>query len=535
MHPANKLKLSFVILCFLSVFWYLDRPFPNTGALYDSLPVDRTKLTSQTQYTSPAASIQVQGKINSTLKDYLFKFTQVHPNQTGIYILENALDSLLARAWLADHAHHSIEVQYFKWSNDNIGTLASEALLHAADRGVKVRVIVDDLYIEAEDKTFLALARHPNIEIRIYNPKHRVGTNVGNRLWSVIADFKSANQRMYDKSFVVDGVIAIIGGRDMTSEAFDPHHRAHFLDRDALLIGDAMDRVRANFDNFWQHPSTNAVEKIFAESRLAHLEFDDPEILKIYQQLHLYAQETSNFNPAIKPEISSLPDTFERLVREMIWTKVEFIHDVPGKNHSAGWQGNGDNSRALAQLVRSAKKEILIQSPYLVLSDQVKLIIKESLARGVKISVHTNSLASSDNLQAFSKYREQREDLLKMGLQIYELNPNPINSRRLLHSPVIEKLNPKVFGLHAKSMVIDQEVAYIGTFNFDPRSENLNSEVGVLIYNSQLAQGLAETIKADMQSEYSWNAAKDNPDRNADWLTVLKIRFLQHLPLRPLL
>ncbi len=162
MHPANKLKLSFVILCFLSVFWYLDRPFPNTSALYDSLPVDRTKLTSKTQYTSPAASIQVHGKINSTLKDYLFKFTQVHLNQTGTYILENALDSLLARAWLADHAHHSIEVQYFKWSNDNIGTLASEALLRAADRGVKVRVIIDDLFIEAEDKTFLALAKHPN-------------------------------------------------------------------------------------------------------------------------------------------------------------------------------------------------------------------------------------------------------------------------------------------------------------------------------------------------------------------------------------
>lgn len=542
MTPANKLKLSLTIFSLLGVLWYLDRPFPDTSALYRSVALPTSvqgDQRSQAQFVLKQQLAAESGSKTPTwsLPDYIQSVTTPHPGQTGAYILENGFEALLARAWLADHATRSIEVQYFIWSTDNIGTLASEALIRAADRGVKVRVIVDDLLVEAEDITLLALAKHPNVEIRIYNPKHRVGTNVGKRLWNILADFKSANQRMHDKTFVVDDVVAITGGRNMASEYFNFHHEANFRDRDALILGKAVADIRQNFDNFWQHPLSVPVEKIFAEHRFMRndVNISDQEVQTIYAQLHQYANQDDNFDPLLKQAIRGIPDAFERLGQEMVWTDVEFIHDVPGKNRQAGLQGSGDSSRALAALVKSAQKEIVIQSPYLVLSDKAKNLIKETLQRGVNIIVNTNSLASTDNLQAFSGYRNQREELLAMGVKIFEFRPDAKSRHHLLNSPVVDKYQPAVFGLHAKSMVVDGKIAYIGTFNFDPRSENLNTEVGVIIHSQQLATQLANAIRQDIQTGNSWNAKSDNPDQYVHLGKRCMVWLMQLLPLRPIL
>ncbi len=536
MKPANQLKLSFVILGFVVLFWYLDRPFPNSSVIYESIAIPTSSASvSNAQFTLPPA--QGQTISAKSLPDYIAGFTALHPQQTGAYILENGFEALLARAWLADHATRSITVQYFIWSNDNIGILASEALIRAADRGVKVRVIVDDLLIEAEDQTLIALAKHPNVEIRIYNPKHRVGTNVGKRLWNMISDFKGVNQRMHDKTFVVDDVVAITGGRNMASEYFNFHHEANFRDRDALILGKAVAAISANFTDFWQHPLSVPVENIFAEHRFLRLspEISLQQVQQVYAQLHAYAKQDENFDPQLKQAIRSIPESFERLAKEIVWTEVDFIHDIPGKNRSEGLQGGGNSSRALAKLVSNAQKEILIQSPYLVLSDKAKLLLQQTLRRGVKIIVNTNSMASTDNLQAFSGYRNQREELLKMGIQIFEFRPDAESRGKLLNSPVIDKYKPAVFGLHAKSMVVDGKIAYIGTFNFDPRSENLNTEVGVIIHNQQLSEQLAQSIRRDSSPGNSWNAQLDNPDQHVSYSKRFQVWLMQLLPLRPIL
>lgn len=539
MTPVNQLKLCLTVFCLLGVFWYLDRPFPDSSAIYQSvvLPDGNNTTDKPPQFKLKSTAEKEANAVAWSLPTYIDTITSPHPGKTGAYVLENGFEALLARAWLADHATRSIEVQYFIWSTDNIGTLASEALIRAADRGVKVRVIVDDLLIEAEDITLLALAKHPNVEIRIYNPKHRVGTNAGKRLWNIVADFKSANQRMHDKTFVVDGIVAITGGRNMASEYFNFHHDANFRDRDALILGKAVADVRQNFDNFWQHPLSVPVEKIFAEHRFMRTDVNisDQEVQTIYTQLHHYANQAENFDPLLKQAIRGIPDSFERLGKEMVWTDVDFIHDIPGKNRRQGLQGSGDSSRALAALVRSAQKEIVIQSPYLILSDKAKALIKETLQRGVKIIVSTNSLASTDNLQAFSGYRNQREELLAMGVEIFEFRPDAKSHNHLLNSPVIDKYQPAIFGLHAKSMVVDQQHAYIGTFNFDPRSENLNTEVGVIIHSPELATQLAAAIRQDMQVGNSWNAKSDDPDQYVSRAKRFKVWLMQLLPLRPIL
>ena len=459
-----------------------------------------------------------------------------HPNATGAYVLDTGEEALLARAWLADHAEHSIEVQYFIWSSDNIGILASEALLRAAERGVKVRVIVDDLLIDAPDRSLLALARHPNVEIRIYNPRHKVGTPLHTRVLNVVTDFRGVNQRMHDKTFIVDGKVAITGGRNMADEYFDYDQAYTFRDRDALLLGEAAGAMRKNFDAFWASKLSIPVESLYDGLGLMqkHVEVDAAEVQQVTRELHAYAARPENFAPAVRAAIDATPDSFERLAREMAWGRVDFIHDTPGKN-GRRWllDGGGQSSAALAKLVAGARESIVIQSPYLVMSDNARALFKAAVARGVKVRILTNSLASTDNLQAFSGYRSQRKALLKMGLDIREYKPDPANRAALLsraNPPAV----PPVFALHAKSMVIDGRIACIGTFNFDPRSENLNTEVGAIIYHEGLAQRLQATIEADMRPENSWSAA-DEPDRYVPLTKRGQVRLWQLLPLKPLL
>lgn len=458
--------------------------------------------------------------------------------KSGAYVLDTGEEALLARAWLADHARKSIEVQYFIWSTDNIGILAAEALLRAANRGVRVRVIVDDLLIDAPDKSLLALARHPNIDIRIYNPQISVGVPLHKRLWNVLTNFRGVNQRMHDKTLVVDGKIAITGGRNMAAEYFDYNHEYNFRDRDALLLGAVVQAMQANFESFWNSELSVKVEDLYNGLGLmqSNVSVNDEEIRQIYRELHEYAKSPENFAPEVRAAIAATPAAFARLSRQMTWGNVEFISDRPGKNdNQARLDGGGQTTAALVRLVQGAQARITIQSPYLVLSDGAMDLFRQITARGIKVRISTNSLASTDNLPAFSGYRNQRDRLLEMGLQIYEYKPDPDVQRKLMQRTPAATRRVPIFALHAKTMVIDARTVYIGTFNFDPRSENLNTEVGAIIHDEALARTVEDSIETDMAPGNSWDAAKDNPDQHVSFVKRSKVRLYQLLPIKPLL
>jgi cardiolipin synthase C len=461
-----------------------------------------------------------------------------HPQQSGVYVLDKGEEALLARAWLADHAQKTIEVQYFIWGTDNIGILASEALLRAADRGVKVRVIVDDLLIDAPDKSLLALAKHPNIDIRIYNPQHSVGTPFHKRLLNIGLNFRGVNQRMHDKTFIVDGKLGITGGRNMAAEYFDFNHEYNFRDRDALLLGDVAKIMQISFDKFWASPLSAPVEELYDGLGLMqkNVSVKDEEIQKIYAYLHAYAENSENFSVENRIAIQNTPQSFMRLTEQIVWTNVEFISDTPGKNsNKLLLGGGGKTTEKLAALVQAAKNEIVIQSPYLVMSNQAITLFKTAIKRGVKVRINTNSLASTDNIQAFSGFRNQRDQLIKMGIAIYEYKPDPQIKQLLLRQATAAKEKPPVFAIHAKTMVVDKTTAYIGTFNFDPRSQNLNTEVGVIVQDTGLAAHVQSAIEADMQPENSWNSAVDKPDQYASSAKRTRVIFYQLTPIKPLL
>jgi putative cardiolipin synthase len=461
-----------------------------------------------------------------------------NPGKTGTYVLDTGEEALLARAWLADSARESIEVQYFIWSTDNIGILAAEALLRAADRGVRVRVIVDDLLIDAPDKSLLALARHPNIDIRIYNPQTSVGVPLTKRLLNVLTDFRGVNQRMHDKTLVVDGRVAIIGGRNMAAEYFDYNHEYNFRDRDVLLLGAAVKDVRANFENFWKSELSASVESLYDGIGLMqrNVRVKDEEVQRIYSELHEYARSPANFAPEVRTAIAATPTAFDRLEKRIVWCRVEFVSDQPGKNeHRNRLDGGGRTTAALARLVEGAQTRIVIQSPYLVMSDPARELFRRVTRRGITVRISTNSLASTDNLPAFSGYRSQRERLIAMGLQIYEYRPDPDVQRKLMQRTGVGASRAPVFSLHAKTMVIDSKIVYIGTFNFDPRSENLNTEVGAIIHDEALARAVEASIETDMAPGNSWDAARDDPDRHVSRTKIGKAYLFRLLPIRPLL
>jgi cardiolipin synthase C len=474
---------------------------------------------------------------NGSLR-FLDEQVAAHPGQSGSYVLDTGAEALIARAWLADHAERTLEVQYFIWSIDNVGILAAESLLRAAERGVKVRVLVDDLLIDAPDASLLALAHHPNIDIRIYNPKSSVGVPLQKRVANVATDFRGVNQRMHNKVLLIDGKAAITGGRNMADEYFDYDHEYNFRDRDVLLVGAVVGSVGASFEQFWASPLSVPVEELYDGLGLMqkHVEVGDAEVQDIYRWLHTYAAAPENFAPEVRTAIETTPEAFPRLSAQTMWSGVEFISDVPGKNdRTFSLGGGGLTTTALARLVESAKESITIQSPYLVASDAAIELLSRAVARGVRVRINTNSLASTDNLMAFSGYRSQRKRLLKAGLEITEFQPEPVAQRAVLARLAAANKTKPIAALHAKTLVVDHRVVYIGTFNFDPRSANLNTEAGAIIHDARLAQAVEQAIAVDMQPGNSWNAARDDPDSHASLGKRNKVRLWQLLPIKPLL
>ena len=470
--------------------------------------------------------------IQKPLSDVIAPLITAHPGKSGAYVLEKGEEALRARAWLTDHATNGIDVQYFIWSTDNIGILASESLLRAAERGVKVRVLVDDLLIDAPPDSMLALALHPNIDIRIYNPRLNVGTSKLKKIGNVATGLRTVNQRMHDKTALFDGTAGIAGGRNMADEYFDYNHTYNFRDRDMLVLGSVVTDMEASFQRFWDSKKVVPVEKLLAKQ----MKRMTPERAgEVYAGLHAYASKPENFAPEVRQALEDLPGKFERLSRNIIWDDVRFLCDLPGKNSAQRrFDGGGRTTAALVAELIKAKKIVTIQSPYLVMPKGGLELFRDLVKRGVEVRVVTNSLASTDNLQAFSGYYKQRQAILKSGIKVFEFKPDPAIKRELIERyPKLEKQTP-VFAIHAKSMVIDGTTLFVGTFNFDPRSANLNTEVGVLIRNSALAGQVEQNIGRDLSPEKSWNAA-DNADRFAPPDKLRKVKLWKALPLEPFL
>ncbi len=469
--------------------------------------------------------IFVQKFIEMTIQHFpknLRTVAELMRTKTGVYVLEDGSGSMVARAWLTEYAEKTIDIQYFIFSTDNVGLIACDYLIRAADRGVKVRIIVDDIMVDSDIQDILTFASHENITVKIYNPGVNLGKNIFNKIEKFTTDFRSANQRMHNKTFIVDGKVVITGGRNIADEYFDYDHEYNFRDRDILLLGKESEKVNSSFNEFWNSALSENVtdivkenpENVYSENR--------------FDNLHEYACNPDNFWPQVRERIKVLPTTFKTIKNsgELVWLdNVDFISDNPGKNDGTnGLGGGGISTTALIDLVRNAKSSIAIQTPYLITTELSQNLFKEAVGRGVKIRILTNSLASTDNVEAFSSYQTDREKLLNTGVRIFEFRPDAAERTRIMTGELQEKLDHKpIFGLHAKSMVIDNIITVIGTFNLDPRSANLNTECVVIVNSDKVSRGVLNGMEEEFKAENSWETTLEyNPDSEVSKFKRLK-------------
>lgn len=436
----------------------------------------------------------------------------VRDGKTGVFILEHGEDAITTRANLSQNATSSMDIQYFIFSEDNIGTLSCDYMLRAACRGVRVRVIVDDLLVTTNHDWILALDQHENIEIKIYNPNINIGKNLSSKFINIATDFRAINQRMHHKTFIVDEAIAITGGRNIADEYFDFDHKYNFRDRDVLLVGGQARQIQNAFETYWQSEYSVGVGELINYSSESY----DPSV--VYQYIYDYANDSLNFWPSIRSYIPQAMTT-TMASEDFVWLdSLTFVSDDPGKNNgSSGLKGGGKTTTALLQLIGSAKESVYIQSPYLVVSDLGFNLFKAAIDRGVEVNILTNSLASTDNLEAFNGYQRNRKRLLEAGVNLYEYKPNAKIRMDLMTGELQKNLNfVPVFGLHAKSMVVDDSISVVGTFNLDPRSANLNTECIAILHEPMLNQKMKKIMQSELLPENAWKVTREfNPDDEA--------------------
>ncbi len=510
----------------LKLFLKLNINYLLIFLIIGSCAKEETKLHDEK--TDFCASIHRNDSIS--LSEQLKDVKDLMSSKTGVFVLEDGAGSMVSRAWLTSYAERTIDIQYFIFSTDNVGLIAIDYLVRAADRGVKIRMIIDDIMVNAKIEDVLSLDSHENISIKIYNPGVNLGKSIFAKAQKFVTDFRSANQRMHNKTFIVDDQVVITGGRNIADEYFDYDHEYNFRDRDVLLLGKASKSVATSFDEFWNDSLSVPIRELSDEVP------SDLSSKEKFETLHEYACNPENFWPQVRSRIENLPDRFNEIKKSgtLIWVdEVHFISDDPGKNNeTSGLGGGGVTTSALIDLVKKAETSLDIQTPYLITSELSQNLFKQAVNRGVKVRILTNSLASTDNVEAFSSYQSDRNTLLKTGVEIYEFRPDAEERTKVMTGELQKTLDHKpIFGLHAKSMVVDGKVTVIGTFNLDPRSANLNTECVTVIHSEEVSKGVLQGMEEEFKIENSWRITLDyNPDSEVGKIKRVKTWTRKILP-----
>src|SRR6476620_6894050 len=449
------------------------------------------------QWDYPRAPSNTFAQPGTTTVGALFQeAADKHPGLSGFSLIRQGGQAFMARLAMADLAEKTLDWQYYIWDGDTTGLILADHLLRAADRGVRVRLLIDDHYMsESRDNNIAALDAHPNIEIRFFNP-------VRNRRWrmmSMLAEFGRVNHRMHNKLFVMDNAVGIVGGRNIADAYFGVQKDHNYRDLDVMSAGPIVNEISASFDMFWNSewalPVAAVVEDRATEQDLQDLRKRLAEKLAATGYPYPYDEQLAGLR--------------ERLVQirdNLIWAPGKVFVEQPSRVDS-----NADNVIALAlrQRASEVEHELLIESPYFVLGDATIERVRQLTARGVKVRVLTNSAASHDVLPALAGYVNTRRKLLKAGIELYELRPDTNMHRDW--SVLASKA-----ALHAKSLVFDRKSVFIGSFNLDPRSTALNTEIGVMIDSPEIAGQVGELMDEGVSPGSAFHVTLDKND-NLVW------------------
>ena len=463
--------------------------------------------------------------------------TSAHPGKTGVHLLGQGRDAFVARAVLSELAEKSIDVQYYMYHQDTVGGLLTYELLKAADRGVRVRLLIDDIYGNVDEDTWLALDAHPSIEVRFFNPWVRGRS----RLIQSVFRVRDINSRMHVKTFTVDNQAAILGGRNIGDEYFDADKDLAFSDLDVLTVGPPVAKVSDEFDTYWNSDLAYPVNILVRQGTT-----DDLEKLNAVKAAFFEKNTTSAYVQALKD--SDLAKAIRAQQVSFDWATSELLHDSPEKrNRPEGWEDELLITH-LTPYISNAKKTVDIVSPYFVPGKDSAEVLCKLAQDGVRVRILTNSLASNDVSAVHAGYAKYRRPLLRCGVELYELD-EALKEREGKFFTWLPGL--KKSSLHAKTMVFDGETMLVGSFNFDQRSQFLNNEIGLVFTDPKLAGAAAKrfedhvnevAFKVEFSSEdgttnMHWTGGQGGPDvvmekePYATTLQKLTVGILKWLPI----
>jgi putative cardiolipin synthase len=425
-----------------------------------------------------------------------------HPGLSGFSLLNHGREAFIVRLALADLAERSLDMQYYVWDGDTTGRIIADRVMKAADRGVRVRLLVDDPFYKASDSVKAALDAHPNVEIRLFNP-------LTNRRWSaleLIVDFGRVNRRMHNKLMVADNAAAIVGGRNIGDIYYGVNTIANYRDLDVLAVGPVVRDLSRVFDRFWNSPSTVPIAAIVDR---AHGAADLDAILMRLRE----AIAAAGYPYPIDQDLDALAAQGAELRDNLVWAHGRIIADDP--ETIARGEESDDVVEFIRERVARLKEELLVESPYFVLPAVAHATVKALHERNVRVRVLTNSLASNDMLPAHSGYAKTRRPLLENGMELYELRPDTDAFRP--GWSLLSGRSPAA--LHTKAMAFDREAVFIGSFNLDPRSAAINTEAGLYIESPELAERLAAYMTTGVVPANSYRVLLE-PDGEIVWETV---------------
>ena len=404
-----------------------------------------------------------------------------HPGQSGFYLLGNDLDAFVARGLMVSKAERSIDAQYYLYHNDLVGSLFSDQLIKAADRGVRVRLLVDDMGLKGRDLGVAVMDTHPNIEIRIFNPFSR------NTFWypQFVTRFSSIIRRMHNKSLTVDNQVTILGGRNIGNEYFDADPNLRFLDLDVLVIGKVVKEVSASFDLYWNSEPAYPVSVLIKKSPTSE------EIEQKFQWLNEYVKQQSDSAYIQSLRNSDLANKIRRNQVEFHWGEAEVIYDQPEKILHDVDRTEYHLAPKIAPHFRGVQEELIIFSPYFVPGESGMALLTQLIKRGVRVRILTNSTASNDLPYVHAGYSKYRKGLLRAGVELYEMDKKLTSSQRIDKKGGVDSSKTS---LHAKSFLFDRKKVFIGSLNLDPRAIRNNTEIGVIFSSKEIANEMGEWL-----------------------------------------
>lgn len=426
-----------------------------------------------------------------TLAEQFAPALAARPGLSGFAVLHEGAQALLSRTALATQATQRIDLQYYIYAADHSGLALLQHLAAAADRGVKVRLLVDDNNLAVSDVVAAQLATHPNIEVRVFNPF--AGRVRWLRPFEGLLRLKRLNRRMHNKIFMVDGCVAVVGGRNVGDDYFDAVPRGGFADVDLLAVGPVVAEAQASFDEYW-HSEYAVPPAEFLRRRPARV-----VVPRLVAQLRASLQEQARPEPSPAAG-SAFIDHLAATPEALAWGEARLVHDPVHKVDALGRRRSAVGAVLVAQW-RAARQEVLLASAYFVPRRLGVRLVRESVRRGVGVSVLTNSLAANDVALVHVGYARYRRRLLAAGARLFEFR----GGRRAA-------------SLHTKLAVFDREYCWVGSFNFDPRSLLLNTEVGLLVQSPELARRLVAVFAADTAPTQAWELVQVFPaPRAASW------------------